>query len=275
MKIAGLQKLTLLDYPGKTACTVFFGGCNFRCPFCHNWELLDGSYPAQMEEAELLAFLEKRRGMMEGVCITGGEPLLSGEITPLLEKIRAAGFEPGMLHASNSEAMFGCKLPNLDAVRSGVNCCLAQRLGLTEVGQLHADGVDDFGEPYGIGRVGLHHEEGLSCAWYAEHVKRSLGAASVRFVDTGRPVGRVAVGGGSCGSMLADAVAAGCDTFVTSDVKYDQYLEAKALGICLMDAGHYATENVVCEPLAARLKEWFPALEVTVSECHREAYTHV
>lgn len=168
-----------------------------------------------------------------------------------------------------------CAHTNLDAVRSGVNCCLAQRLGLTEVGQLHADGVDDFGEPYGIGRVGLPHEEGLSCARYAEHVKRSLGAASVRFVDTGRPVGRVAVGGGSCGSMLADAVAAGCDTFVTSDVKYDQYLEAKALGICLMDAGHYATENVVCEPLAARLKEWFPALEVTVSECHREAYTHV
>ena len=92
MKIAGLQKLTLLDYPGKVACTVFFGGCNFRCPFCHNWELLDGSYPAQMEEAELLAFLEKRRGMMEGVCITGGEPLLSGEILPLLEKIRALGY---------------------------------------------------------------------------------------------------------------------------------------------------------------------------------------
>ena len=168
-----------------------------------------------------------------------------------------------------------CAHTNLDAVRSGVNCCLAQRLGLNEVEQLHADGVDDSGEPYGIGRVGVPHEKGMSCAQYAQYVKQSLGAASVRFVDTGRPVARVAVGGGSCGSMLADAVAAGCDTFVTADVKYDQYLQAKALGICLMDAGHYATENVVCAPLAARLKEWFPELEVAVSACHREAYAHV
>ena len=92
MKIAGLQKLTLLDYPGKTACTVFFGGCNFRCPFCHNWELLDGSYPAQMEEDELLSFLKKRKGMLEGVCITGGEPLISDAIIPLLQKIRDMGY---------------------------------------------------------------------------------------------------------------------------------------------------------------------------------------
>ena len=92
MKIAGLQKLTLLDYPGKTACTVFFGGCNFRCPFCHNWELLDGSYPAQMEEDELLSFLKKRKGILEGVCITGGEPLISDAIIPLLQKIRDMGY---------------------------------------------------------------------------------------------------------------------------------------------------------------------------------------
>lgn len=92
MKIAGLQKLTLLDYPGKVACTVFFGGCNFRCPFCHNWELLDGSYPPQMTEEALLSFLEKRRGMLEGVCVTGGEPLMNGGVIALLEKIRALGY---------------------------------------------------------------------------------------------------------------------------------------------------------------------------------------
>jgi len=92
MKIAGLQKLTLLDYPGKTACTVFFGGCNFRCPFCHNWELLDGSYPPQMDEEQLVSFLKKRFGMLEGVCITGGEPLLSDDIIPLLQKIREIGY---------------------------------------------------------------------------------------------------------------------------------------------------------------------------------------
>jgi len=85
----------------------------------------------------------------------------------------------------------------------------------------------------------------------------------------------VAVGGGSCGSMLADAAAAGCDTFVTADVKYDQYLEARAMGITLMDAGHFATENVVCAPLALKLAQRFPGVRVTVSAAHKEVYTGV
>ena len=76
MKIHGLQKMTLLDFPGKVACTVFLGGCNFRCPYCHNFELVDGTMPPLMDDAELLAFLSKRRGLLDGVCITGGEPLL-------------------------------------------------------------------------------------------------------------------------------------------------------------------------------------------------------
>lgn len=92
MKIAGLQKLTLLDYPQKPACTVFLGGCNFRCPFCHNWELLDGAFPAAMDEAELMRFLQARRGMLDGVCVTGGEPLMSDDVLPLLEKLREMGY---------------------------------------------------------------------------------------------------------------------------------------------------------------------------------------
>ena len=75
--------------------------------------------------------------------------------------------------------------------------------------------------------------------------------------------------------MLADALAAGCDTFVTADVKYDQYLEAKALGITLMDAGHYATENVVCAPLAEQLARNFPETEVLLSQRHKEVYAGV
>ena len=67
MKIHGLQKMTLLDYPGRVACTVFFGGCEMRCPFCHNAELLDGSAPAVMTDEELIAFLEKRKGLLDGV----------------------------------------------------------------------------------------------------------------------------------------------------------------------------------------------------------------
>ena len=92
MKIHGLQKMTLLDYPGKVACTVFLGGCDMRCPFCHNAELIDGSAPAVMEEEELLAFLEKRKGLLEGVAVTGGEPLLRPDIIQLAEKIRDLGY---------------------------------------------------------------------------------------------------------------------------------------------------------------------------------------
>lgn len=92
MKIHGLQKMTLLDFPGKVACTVFLGGCDMRCPFCHNAELIDGTAPAVMEEEELLAFLKKRTGLLEGVAITGGEPLLREDTITLMEKIRDLGY---------------------------------------------------------------------------------------------------------------------------------------------------------------------------------------
>ena len=166
-----------------------------------------------------------------------------------------------------------CAHTNLDAAQGGVNVCLAQALELTDLEQLHQDGVDRSGQPYGIGRVGnASAGSGLSAGEYAAFVKEKLHAAGVRFADGGKPVRRVAVGGGSCGSMLADAVAAGCDTFVTADVKYDQFLEARALGITLMDAGHYATENVVCPKIVQYLSLKFPGIPVKISQTHQEAY---
>lgn len=84
--------MTLLDYPGRVACTVFFGGCDMRCPFCHNAELLDGSAPAVMDDAELLAFLKKRQGLLDGVALTGGEPLLQKDLLELAAKIRDLGY---------------------------------------------------------------------------------------------------------------------------------------------------------------------------------------
>ncbi len=92
MKIQGLQKMTLLDFPGRVACTVFLGGCDFRCPFCHNGELLDGSAPAVMDDQELLRFLKGRQGLLDGVAITGGEPLLRKDLPDLLRAIRELGF---------------------------------------------------------------------------------------------------------------------------------------------------------------------------------------
>lgn len=93
MDIHGLQKLTLLDYPGKVACTVFLGGCDFRCPFCHNGELVEGPLPPpELDDRALLAFLAKRRGLLDGVCVTGGEPLLCPELPELLAQIKDLGF---------------------------------------------------------------------------------------------------------------------------------------------------------------------------------------
>ena len=168
-----------------------------------------------------------------------------------------------------------CAHTNLDAVNQGVNDCLAQALKLTNVEQLAQDGEDENGLPYGIGRVGTAHQTGMAAKDYAVYVKECLDAASVRCADGGRTVSKVAVGGGSCGSMLREVQAAGCDTFVTADVKYDQYLEAKALGITLMDAGHFATEHVICQPLANRLAEHFEQIEVFVSKNHTEVYSGV
>ena len=167
-----------------------------------------------------------------------------------------------------------CAHTNLDAAHGGVNGCLARALELTGIGQLCQAGVDDKGRPYGIGRTGTAHRPGLSAGEYAAFVKEKLGSACVRFVDGGRPVTKVAVGGGACGSMMEDAVAQGCDTFVTADLKYNQFLEARALGLNLLDAGHFPTENVVCAPLARRLAKEFPQVEVTVSRVHREVYSN-
>ena len=93
MKINGFQKLTLLDFPGHTACTVFTGGCNLRCPFCHNALLVtEEDELEEYPEEEILAFLKKRQGILDGVAITGGEPLMQRDIRAFIEKVRALGY---------------------------------------------------------------------------------------------------------------------------------------------------------------------------------------
>ncbi len=93
MVINGLQKTTLLDYPSKVAATIFFGGCNFRCPFCHNMDLvLHPEHALSLSEEEVLSFLKSRQGILDGVCITGGEPTLQKELPQLIKKIKDLGY---------------------------------------------------------------------------------------------------------------------------------------------------------------------------------------
>ena len=114
MKITGLQKMTLLDYPGRIACTVFLQGCNFRCPFCHNSDLLGPEGETAISVKELLSFLKKRRGMLDGVCITGGEPTVQKDLPDLLRAVKALGYpvkldtngsNPAMLKALVAEGL--------------------------------------------------------------------------------------------------------------------------------------------------------------------------
>ena len=91
MKISGFQKLTLLDFPGHTACTLFTPGCNMRCPFCHNTPLVTGEAQEEFSEEEILAYLRKRQGILDGVAITGGEPLLHKDIGGFIRKIKDIG----------------------------------------------------------------------------------------------------------------------------------------------------------------------------------------
>jgi len=93
MRIQGIQKLTLLDFPERVACTVFFAGCNFRCPFCHNASLVVDIPPkGDITEEEFFSFLKKRQGILDGVCITGGEPLLQPDIENFMRKIKELGY---------------------------------------------------------------------------------------------------------------------------------------------------------------------------------------
>ncbi|MBO5215865.1 MAG: anaerobic ribonucleoside-triphosphate reductase activating protein [Clostridia bacterium] len=92
MKILGFQKMTMLDFPGKIACTIFTAGCNFRCPFCHNAPLVTHIDGQEFSQEEILSYLNKRKGMLDGVCITGGEPLLQKDIKDLIIKIKELGY---------------------------------------------------------------------------------------------------------------------------------------------------------------------------------------
>ena len=152
---------------------------------------------------------------------------------------------------------------NLDCAPGGVNDLLAAKLGLTDIQVIEPRGTDDTGRPWGLLRQGTTESQSLE--QFLSQVKNALGCQGLRYVDCGKAVNRVAVGGGACAGEMLQAVRAGCDTFVTADAKYNQFWDAKHLGLQLIDAGHFHTENPVCEYLAQKLQEAFPAVKVTPS----------
>ena len=148
---------------------------------------------------------------------------------------------------------------NLDIAPGGINDVLAQTLGLA--------GIETIGEE-GLLRRGTVSAQPLP--QFLAHVKQALGCDGLRYVEVGRPVAIVAVGGGACADEMEEALAAGCDTFVTSDVKYNQFRTAFQLGLNLIDAGHFHTENPAMPVLRDKLQAAFPEVEVLFSDSHRD-----
>ena len=157
---------------------------------------------------------------------------------------------------------------NLDCAPEGVNFRLAQKLGLSGIEVIDPNGTDEQGNQWGLLRKGTVEEQPLER--FLTTVKQQLGCDGLRYVSGGQPVRKVAVGGGACGSELMDALKAGCDTFVTADVKYNGFWDAKAMGINLIDAGHFQTENPVVPLLAEKIAAAFPEIQVMISETHND-----
>jgi len=150
---------------------------------------------------------------------------------------------------------------NLDCAFGGVNDTLAAVLGLENV-QVVPSGDGDWG----LLRQGTVCTQPLDA--FLAHVKETLACRGLRYTDGGRQVNRVAVGGGSCAGALEEVAALGCDTFVTADAKYNQFWDAQDLGVNLIDAGHFYTENPVCRVLAEKLQAAFPEIRVMLSKKH-------
>ena len=155
---------------------------------------------------------------------------------------------------------------NLDCAPGGVNDELARKLALVNVRVIRPQGVDEHGAEWGLLRMGDVPEQPLDA--FLNRVKTLLGNEGLRYVDGGKPVRKVAVGGGSCAGGMREVVAAGCDTFVTADIKYNQFWDARDLGLNLIDAGHFHTENPVVAVLAKKIAAAFPEVEVKISENH-------
>ena len=188
--------------------------------------------------------------------IVSHHPVIFQSLRQLRDELPA---NKALLLAENGIAAV-CMHTNLDLAEGGVNDVLIRLLGAEPESALDASGC---------GRIGTL-PEALPLPDFLRICRDRLGSAGLRYVDAGRPVHRLAVMGGSGGDALRDAAAMGCDTFVTADLKYHVLLEAAELGVNLIDADHFCTENPVMSVLAQRLREAFPQTEFLLSRRHRQ-----
>lgn len=157
---------------------------------------------------------------------------------------------------------------NLDCAPGGVNDVLAKALGLSDITIPYPVGTNENGDAYGLLRMGKVSPQELEC--FLQTVKQALDCPGLKYISAGKPVENVCVGGGGCGGELKAAAKAGCDTFITSDLRYNMYRDAYDLGVNLIDAGHYYTENPVCPVLVEKLQNRFPHIQVKLSENHKD-----
>ena len=157
MNIQGYQKLTLLDFPGKVACTVFTGGCNLRCPFCHNGSLVRTPNAFDSAETEVLAYLQKRKGLLDAVCISGGEPLLQSDLRDFITAVKGMGY---LVKLDTNGALPERLLPLLE---SGSLDYIAMDVKSSPAGYPKATGIQSDFAPFAksiaaIRQSGIPHE---------------------------------------------------------------------------------------------------------------------
>ncbi len=231
---------------------------------------------AEQPVKKILVALDATLGVLEEAKARGCDllvthhPILFGEIRAVNDTT-ATGKE--LLFAVRNGIACVNLHTNLDCVAGGVGDCLAKAIGLKNAKPIAPRGTDGQGRPYGYVYGAEIPETPLED--FAKTVKRALGCSGLRYCDGGKPVCRVAVGGGACGDEIPEVLAQGYDTFVTADLKYHMFLDAVDTGLNLIDAGHFETENPVCEVLAEFLKKSFPQTEVLLSQTHRDPIYYV
>ena len=177
-----------------------------------------------------------------------------------LKSITSSGEGAKVLRLIEHQIAVICMHTNLDIANGGVNDLLMQKLGGKVEGPLDKDGC---------GRIG-HLARQIPLEEFLLDCKRILKVNSLRFIDSGHPVCKLAVMGGAGSHAIEDAFLAGCDTYVTSDIKYHQFQQAQDLGLNLIDADHFCTENPIISDLAARLQAGYPEVSFMVSEVHKQ-----